>query len=367
MSLQVDLNGRLAGGGFRLTVSGAAPAGRCTAIFGPSGSGKTSLLHAIAGVGRIAGSVHWQSTTWQDERVWVPAHRRRAALVTQGASVFPHLSVTANLQYAARRAGLPAASPRVEQVIDQLGLGAIANQKGGTLSGGEAHRVTLARALVATPPLLLLDEPLAALDREARLLALAALGHYRAREQTMMFVTHSAAEVAQLADAVWVLENGTLVDSGPTEPLLARQPAESPLGRHAGVALAGRIESAASAREPAIFDCAAGRLRLATGLPAGSAARVRVLARDVSIALPPAGRSSILNVLTATVHEVVTEESDLLALVTLNVGNSRLIARLTVASLRQLDLHPGMQVLAQIKSASVTVGPAVSDTVALHG
>lgn len=200
-------------GRFALDVAFAVPAAGVTALFGPSGSGKTTLLRCIAGLERLPGSLVVEGDTWQDARRFVPAHRRRVGYVFQGANLLPHLSVAGNLTYATSRA--PAGRFGFDDVVARTGIGALLDRAPARLSGGEGQRVALARALLTQPRLLLMDEPLSALDSDAR----GKLQEYLAELLPglgipVFYVSHDADEVARIADRTIRLREGKVVGLG---------------------------------------------------------------------------------------------------------------------------------------------------------
>jgi len=202
--LAVALAGRI--GGFALDIAFQAPAGAVTALVGPSGSGKTSVLRCVAGLRRVNGTVTLDGEAWQDGRRFVPPHERRVGYVFQGANLLPHRSVEANLRYAAARAAAP---PDLAPIVAATGIAALLPRRPDTLSGGEAQRAALARALAGAPRLLLLDEPLSALDTEARAALLDWLAAFLPTlSLPVLLVTHDPAEVARLATRVVRLRAG---------------------------------------------------------------------------------------------------------------------------------------------------------------
>ena len=197
MSLDVALTVRR-GRDFVRDVAFTVPAGGVTALTGPSGSGKTSVLRAVAGLDRHPGTIRFGDEVWQDARRFVAAHRRRVGYVAQGPSLLPHLTVAANLAYAARRAG-PGPFGR-DEVIARTGIAALLARRPADLSGGEAQRAAIARALLGQPRLLLMDEPLSGLDAAAREALIGALeAVLGAGALPVLYVTHDAAEAARLA------------------------------------------------------------------------------------------------------------------------------------------------------------------------
>lgn len=194
-------------GGFTLRIALDLPSG-VTALFGPSGSGKTSVLRCLAGLERVPGTIEVDGQIWQDERVFVPTHRRRVGYVFQGANLLPHRSVGANLAYAARRAPEPA---DLGDIVASTGIARLLDRAPASLSGGEGQRVAIARALVSRPRLLLLDEPLSALDAEGK----ADLMRYLAELLPslgipVLFVSHDAIEVSALASYQITLHEGRI-------------------------------------------------------------------------------------------------------------------------------------------------------------
>ncbi|MBK0394188.1 molybdenum ABC transporter ATP-binding protein [Ramlibacter algicola] len=344
--------------GFTLDVDLPMPADGITALFGPSGSGKTTVLRCVAGLERARGSVRVAGETWQDDaqRVFLPPWRRAVGYVFQEASLFPHLSVRGNLAYAQRRA---AGGPDIalDDVIALLGIGHLLDRNTHDLSGGERQRVAIARALATRPRLLLLDEPLAALDPARRGDVMPWLERLRDEVRLpMLYVTHSADEVARLADTVVLLEDGRVRAHGPLAATLAR--ADLPFAREeeAAALLQGRIGAVDAHWHLARVDFDGGALWLRDdGVPTGRAVRVRVLARDVSIAIEPAqdGTTSIQNILPCTIAGLSASAHPSQVVVQLQAGGSVLLARITSRAADALRLAPGQRAWAQVKSAAL--------------
>lgn len=217
MTLTVALTGRR-GRGFAFDIALEAPAASVTALLGPSGSGKTSVLRAIAGLDRHAGTVRFGDAVWQDATVFVPPHRRRIGYVAQGPSLLPHLTVAANLDYVARRTGTRRGGH--EAIVALTAIGELLDRRPATLSGGEARRAAIARALIGAPQLLLMDEPLSGLDTDARSAMLVELeAMFRRLAMPVIYVTHDRAEADRLAAHAIRLDDGRIV--GVTEgPLI---------------------------------------------------------------------------------------------------------------------------------------------------
>jgi molybdate transport system ATP-binding protein len=352
MSLTVDIRHRL--GDFALDARFESE-GHLTALFGRSGSGKTSLVNIIGGLIRPdEGRVTVDGETLVDTRagILVPRHRRRVGYVFQEGRLFPHLSVRANLLYgqwftpAARR------YETLKRVVELLGLEALLDRRPGSLSGGEKQRVAIGRALLASPRLLLMDEPLASLDegRKQEILPYIEL----LRDVTripIVYVSHSISEVTRLATTVVVLSGGRVAAAGPTAEVMGRMDLYPLTGRaEAGVILEGKVVGYDTDSGLSTFQCAAGRLRIPhTDIAVGLAVRVRVRARDVLIATKPPEGLSALNVLSGTVAEIRADEGPI-AEVRLDCGGQSVQARITRHSIAVLGLAPGKPAYAVIKA-----------------
>jgi molybdate transport system ATP-binding protein len=352
--------------GFSLDVDLDLPGIGVTALFGHSGSGKTTLLRCVAGLQHAPGGELWvNGAVWQDADSFLPTHRRRIGYVFQEASLFPHLDIRRNLEYGLRR--VPEAQRRVslKHAIDLLGIGHLLERKPDRLSGGERQRVGIARALVVSPEILLMDEPLAALDLARKQEILPYLERlHDDLEIPVLYVSHAPDEVARLADHLVVMEQGRVVASGGLVETLARLDLPIRLGEDAGVVLDGEVAeidanwhlARVRAGRGEADSHPPGQVSLwvrDSGHPVGHRARVRILARDVSLALDRHDDSSILNTLSATVVEVADDTHPALALVRLDVAGAPLVARLTRRSVCGLDLHPGKLVWAQIKAVAL--------------
>jgi molybdate transport system ATP-binding protein len=354
VTLSVDVRHAL--GGFRLEAAFES-GGRLTALFGPSGSGKSSLVNVIAGLlkpeqGRIA--VDGRVLVDTARRVFVPSHRRRIGYVFQDSRLFPHLTVRQNLRYG--RFFTPAAERYAEfdRVVDLLGIGALLDRRPSLLSGGEKQRVAIGRALVASPRLMLMDEPLASLDdaRKAEILPYVE----RLRDDTkipIVYVSHSISEVARLATDVVALAAGKVVAAGPAAAVLSRLdllPEEdrdeagslvdfTVAGHDAGFALTVLRSRGGEWRVPQL------------DMPAGTRVRARVRARDVMIATEEPRGISALNVLPGTVTEIASGKG-VDALVAIDCSGDRILARLTRRSIDRLRLAPGSVVFAVVKAVA---------------
>ncbi len=330
-----------------------APAGAVTVVFGPSGCGKTLLLHCLAGLIRGQGYCRLGESWWQDDgrQHFVPTHRRGVGIVFQDARLFDHLSVAANLRYAARRGGTPWPSPHE---IEWLALEGLLSRRPITLSGGERQRVAIARTLLSRPRLLLLDEPLASLDAARKEDILPYLERLVTELAVpMIYVTHSLPELIRLGDRVVLMDNGHTLESGPVWEILTRL--DLPLARREDASTLLEAVVLGHNERFHLTELGLGGIPLRVpqlSLPGGQRVRLRVQARDVSITLEAPQHTSILNVLPARVTEVVPD-SEGQRLVRLTVGEQTVLARISALSQHHLRLEPGAAVYAQIKSMAL--------------
>jgi molybdate transport system ATP-binding protein len=343
--------------GFTIDVDLALPDSGVTALFGHSGSGKTTCLRALAGLERFSGGYcALGSDVWQDEarKIFVPPHRRALGMVFQEASLFPHLSVRGNLEFGQKRASTAAGSLSLAAVADLLGIGHLLDRQPISLSGGERQRVAIGRALLTGPRILLMDEPLAALDLKRKLEILPYLERlHRELAVPVIYVSHSPDEVARLADHLVLLDAGRVVATGSLNDVLARIDLPATFADDAGVV----IDASVAGQEPdeltrLVFD--GGELLVSRRADvAGTPLRCRIHARDVSLALAPPTRSSILNCVSATVAAIGPTDTPGHVLVRLDASGTALLARITRRSAMALDIHPGQAVVAQIKAVAL--------------
>lgn len=345
-------------GRFTLDVDLSLPGQGITAVFGPSGCGKTSLLRAMAGLERGAGRVAVPGDVWQDDArgLWRPPHERALGYVFQEPGLFTHLDVRGNLDYGLRRT--PAARRRVplEQAVELLGIGPLLARRTDALSGGERQRVAIARALAASPRVLFMDEPLAALDAERKAEVMPYLERLqRGLDIPVLYVSHAHDEVARLASQLVLLREGRVLASGPIAQLMARPDLPLAHGELAATLAEGVAEHHDAADQLATVRLPGGQaldLAAERALPPGTPVRLRVQARDVSIALAPPAASSVLNVLPARVVELREDRAGQV-LVVLDAGGTPLLARITRRSARLLALAPGLAVHAQVKGVAL--------------
>lgn len=354
--LEIALRHRFAG--FDLDVAFQAPPG-LTALFGRSGSGKTTIVNAVAGLlrpdqGRIVADGAVLLDTGAG--VFVPPHRRRVGYVFQDARLFPHLTVRQNLMYgrwfAPRGPGADLA-----QIVEMLGIGPLLGRRPGALSGGERQRVALGRAILSNPRLLLMDEPLAALDEARKAEILPYLERLRDELRLpVLYVSHSAAEVARLATTVVLIGAGRVQASGPAGAILS-DPAMAPAFglREAGAILTARI-AAQEGDGLTRLDTGAGPLWLprVAGGP-GTPVRLRILAQDVLLATVRPEGISALNILSVTVREIRSGDGPG-ALVALSAGDDVILARITRRSAERLQLTQGQSIHAVLKAVAVAPG-----------
>lgn len=340
---------------FTLDIDLELPGRGVTAVFGHSGSGKTTVLRCIAGLHRMDGLIRIGEQTWQDAGQFVPVHHRPLAYVFQEASLFSHMTVRQNIEYGYKR--VPAAERKIEidQAIEWLGIGRMLSRTPDRLSGGERQRVAIARALLTSPRILLMDEPLSALDHSSKREILPYLeALHDALEIPVLYVTHSPDEVAHLADHLVLMENGRALANGPLTETMARLDLPIKTEEDAGVVLDAMVTE--SIAQWHLVRCAfTGGSILARdpGLPMGHRIRLRILARDISLALEPATGSSIQNIMPATVEELGEDKHPALMLARIRIGTAPLLVRLTRLSADALQLEPGKKVWAQVKSAAI--------------
>lgn len=389
--------------GFSLDVALRLPAQGVSVLLGPSGCGKTTVLRALAGLGdatqRARGRVQVRGEVWQDDarRIWRPVHQRPIGVVFQEASLFEHLSVQDNLDYGWRR--VPAAQRRLQHddVIPLLGIGHLLSRRPQGLSGGERQRVAIARALLTSPALLLMDEPLSALDAARKAEVMPCLERLGQTGVPVVYVTHALDEAARLADHLVLMRDGRVQAAGPAEALWTRLDTPLSASDEAAAVLSATVAAHdgaqglsllhvegvgadvdEAAQRPGQHTAAHGaeRIGLWVGLceaPLGAPIRLRVPARDVSLSLSRAQDSSILNILPAVVVGLGDEAgrgaqghgpgqgpaSGVVVRLRLGAasgavdGGPHLLARVTRRSVAHLGLHVGQPVFAQVKGVAL--------------
>ena len=340
---------------FTLDVNLRVPARGVTAIFGPSGCGKTTLLRVIAGLEVCRGGfMKVGDMTWQEGNLFTPPHKRALGYVFQEASLFAHLTVQGNLEYGAKRIAQAERRIPMRNAIELLGIGHLLERRPDRLSGGERQRVAIARALAVSPKILLLDEPLAALDlaRKQEIMPYLESLHDQL-DIPIIYVSHSPDEVARMADHLVLLEAGRIKATGKIGDMLTRL--DLPLA-HGGDAAA--LIEASVAEHDEKYDLThlnfpGGRFTVTRKpLPLGHSVRLRVAARDVSLTLEHQSGTSILNIFPVTIEEI-TPEGDAQMTVRLLAGGVPMLSRITRKSAAALDLKPGKSVYAQAKSVAL--------------
>lgn len=329
-----------------------------TAIFGRSGSGKTTLVNAIAGLARPDnGTITVDGECLFDSArgINLPVERRRIGYVFQDGRLFPHLTVRANLRYGYDLAEPAKRYVEYERVVDLLGLEALLGRRPGNLSGGEKQRVAIGRALLSSPQLLLMDEPLAALDpaRKREVLRYIARLHSEI-SVPIIYVTHAVEEIVQLAERVVLMADGRVVATGTVGEVMGRADLRAQgVVFEGGTVIEARVVAQDREYDLATLEFAGGRLT-APNIDAGvgAAVRVRIRSRDISLALVPPTDISVLNVLKGVVVDVVPEH-DARAVVRVKIGDTVLTSRITRYSAQRLGLTPGREVYALIKAVSL--------------
>lgn len=321
--------------------------GKVSALFGPSGAGKTTVVNMIAGLirpdrGRIA--INSRVLCDTENGVFIPPHLRRIGYVFQQPRLFPHLTVEGNLRYGAPRGPFVGKEP----VVGLLGLDPMMTRYPGDLSGGEAQRVAIARALLSKPDILLMDEPLSALDAARKADFLPYLQNLCEHAKLPVFyVSHSMSEVAWLADDLIVLHQGRVTQSGPIEVLLSDPVAVEQIGlAHAGAVLRVRVARQNAGDGLSELNTSAGRISVPqVAQPDGAPLRLRIKASDVMIARNDPGILSTPNVLPGKVlaihsdisHNATSPEN----IISVMSGSDRLLARITKRTTRDMQLDVG--------------------------
>lgn len=346
---------RAADSNFLLNVALNLPGRGITGIYGASGSGKTTLLRCIAGLLQAdQGELRVNDELWQSRAFMLPTHQRSLAYVFQESSLFPHLSVQGNLQYAIKRAATVDKS-FYSHILELMDIERLLTRLPEQLSGGEKQRVAIARAFLVRPKLLLMDEPLASLDAGRKQEILPYLERlHEEYDLPVLYVSHALDELARLADHLLVMNHGRVVADGNLTEVLSRTDLPFQLGDDTGVVLPAVVAERDSQWHLLRVEFPGGSLWVRDGGDVlGQSLRIRVLARDVSLALSSHDDSSILNRLPVTVKDLKTDTDEAMVLVRLMAGDSILIARLTQRSVAHLQLSPGKTLWAQIKSVAV--------------
>jgi len=339
---------------FMLDANFSIPDRGITVVFGPSGSGKTTLLRAIAGLEKSdKGFLKIGDSVWQKGEDFLATHKRQIGYVFQDAALFDHLDVKGNLNFVVKRAiGLK--EDFIESIHNLLEIKTLLNRKTTQLSGGERQRVAIARALLTNPKILLLDEPLSALDLKRKNEILPYLDSiHNDLEIPILYVTHSQDEMSRLADHLLLIEDGNIVGSGPVNDMLTRF--DMPLS-HGGDAVS-IIEAEVLKRDSEFnlmhLDFLGGQFIVPdNSFPVQTKVRIRVVARDVSLTKSKQVDTSILNIFPAMVQEIVNE-GEAQVMVRLQIKDTILLACITRKSSYKLRLEKGSEVFVQVKSVAI--------------
>jgi molybdate transport system ATP-binding protein len=360
----IHLQINIARSAFQLNLDIQLPGQGITAIFGPSGSGKTTLLRAVAGLEKNPqGLIQIGENIWQDTKqgIYIPTWQRPLGYVFQESSLLPHLSAAENLNFGLKRvlksanSAPTAANKALQASIELLGIGSLLQRMPAELSGGERQRVAIARAIAMQPQLLLMDEPLASLDAARRQEIFPWLARLRDElKMPMLYVTHSAEEVARLADHLVVLDQGHVKAQGSVSAVLTQVVNPVVVGEDAGALIAGCIGAVDAQWHLSRVDFDGGCIWMRdAGLPVGKAVRIRILARDVSLAISEPTNTSIQNQLRGSIQSITSDPHPSQVMVVLKCGAEEVLARVTNRAVNELALQVGMPVWAQVKSVAL--------------
>ncbi len=354
---QLSIRYQLTRAAFSLNVDLELSMQGVTGVFGPSGAGKTTLLRCMAGLEKCnAGRLVVDGTAWEDSSAGVnhASHRRQIGYVFQEARLFPHMNVSRNLAYGQRRSATGSRTFDFDYVVSLLALGKMLDRMPATLSGGEAQRVAIGRALLRSPAMMLMDEPLAALDeaRKEELLPFIERLHAELK-MPIVYVSHNIEEICRLCDQLVVMDAGSVMTQGDLQSVLLQT--EEPIlsGQEAGSVLIGSVQEYDSTFDLTRVETAGSQLWVPGNYgPLSTELRLRVRANDVSICLERPAKTSILNVMEVDVL-AIQEEPTGSVLVHLRIGTDVLLARVTRRSCSELSLRSGVKVFAQVKSIAV--------------
>jgi molybdate transport system ATP-binding protein len=353
--LNIEARFHIDRGDFSLKVDLSIPGHGVSALFGPSGCGKTTLLRAIAGLEKSQkGYLKVGDTIWQDDQQFLAPHRRPLGYVFQEPSLFAHLTVKRNLEYGLKRLKENTKKISLEQAVELLGIDQLLHRRPHQLSGGEQQRVAIARALAVSPSILLLDEPLAALDlaRKQEILPYLESLH-RELDIPILYVSHSRDEVARLADHLILLEEGRVLATGPADQLFSQLDLSLAHDAETASVIKAIVGHHDDEFDLSYLDFPGGRFAVARNhLPLSQTVRLQIKAVDVSITLEHQSNTSILNIFAASVDKIAAEGKAKVT-VRLMLGSIPILARITRKSALDLCLEPGKPVYVQVKSVAL--------------
>jgi molybdate transport system ATP-binding protein len=352
----IEARFRFARGGFTFDAELTVPARGVTAIFGPSGCGKTTLLRAVAGLEHAPdGYLRVGDEAWQDRQRFVPCHRRPLGYVFQEVGLFAHLTVRHNLEYGLKRVAADTRRVAFDEAVALLRVAPLLDRRPAGLSGGERQRVAIARALLTSPRLLLMDEPLAALDQASKGEILPFLDRlHEELEIPVLYVSHAPDEVARLADHLVLMHDGRVAASGPIADMMTRVDLPLAHGNDAEAVIEATVVDHDDRYHLTYLTFPGGRFTVnRKDLPVGRRVRLRVAARDVSLSLGyHSTGTSILNIFPARVEEIADANPSQVT-VRLTAGGVPMLSRITRKSAAALGLSPGVEVYAQVKSVAL--------------
>lgn len=356
---RLDIRLQLQRDGFALDVAMSLPAQGISVLFGASGSGKTTVLRCVAGLEPTAiGEVRVGSQLWQSHQagVFLPTHRRALGYVFQEASLFDHLNVARNIAFGLRDENSSKASSTLHAVVELLGIRHLLQRCVNELSGGERQRVAIARALATNPRVLLLDEPLAAIDQSRKNELIPWLERLRDELHIpMLYVTHAMDELTRLGNHLVVLENGRVKASGTLADTLSSLDVPVVQGDDFSVVIEGRVVNIDTQWHLAKVAFSGGAFWVRhTGAAVNAEVRLRILAKDVSIATEEPQHTSIQNHVEAVIVAAVADAHPSQILVRLRFEHQHLVARITQRAWHTLSLTVGQRVWAQVKSVALT-------------
>ncbi|MHC9510592.1 molybdenum ABC transporter ATP-binding protein [Kangiella sp. M94] len=356
---ELALDFKLQKTGFLVTARQRISLQGITVVWGPSGSGKSLLLRSIAGFERPQGSMQLDDMILLSSQtsVFVEPYQRHVAYVAQQPELFAHLTVKQNLEYGyKRRGGRVPRAYSFNEVITALGLAKFLNKKPSTLSGGQKQRCAIAQALLSYPKLLLMDEPLSALDDQARQSIISYLVQIpKLFNVPIIYVTHAYEELLKLADHVLPVKDGVVTGCFPLEEYCSNYNNQSLPAEQLCSVLVGHIEPTRD-REQVYglcrLSCEHQDLYIPHALAMNEPMKIIVYAKDVSISLSKVTDSSILNLLEVTIEQII-DYSSTSKLLQLKLGQQRLFSLITKKSVAELKIREGQSVIAQIKAVSI--------------